>query len=444
MQERKPQQSDFMMETIKKRPINKKKLLRRTLTTAVMAVIFGLIACVTFLILEPVFSNWIYPQKEEILYVEFPEDPEEMLPEDMVVEKTDPEIPDLQQEVENVLEEGGQIEAALSSWILNKDNYRQLYAAMSEYKEELKKSLVVITGTMSGTDAFQNPLYNFKDVTGVILAENGVELLILADRSPFLKADSLTVTFYNGIQAAASLKQYDTQTGLAVFAVSLDNIPEQTKDKIEMAALGSSNTGNMVGTPVVAIGSPMGVSNSVGYGIVTASENPWSVVDASYNLLFTDIYGSKNASGVLFNYENKVIGILTNGRNETGMENMITAIGISELKKSITRMSNGTPEIYMGIIGKDMTEGIRKQTGIPLGVYVTDVIMDSPAMLAGLQKGDVLVKMNAANISDMSGYTLALLQCAPGDAVTVVVKRLVQNEYKEIEVSVVLSEKILK
>lgn len=444
MQERKPQQSDFMMETIKKRPINKKKLLRRTLTTAVTAVIFGLIACVTFLILEPVFSNWIYPEKDEILYVEFPEDPEEMLPEDMVVEKSEPDISDLQQEVENVLEEGGQIEAALSSWVLDKNNYRQLYAAMSEYKEELKKSLVVITGTMSGTDVFQNTLYDFKDVTGVILAENGVELLILADRSSFMKADSLTATFYNGIQTAAYIKQYDTQTGLAVFAVSLDNIPEQTKEKIEVAVLGSSNIGNMVGTPVVAVGSPMGVSNSVGYGIITASGNTWSVVDASYNLLFTDIYGSKNASGVLFNYDNKVIGILTNGRNETGMENMITAIGISELKKSITRMSNGNPEIYMGIIGKDMTEETRKQTGVPLGVYVTEVIMDSPAMLAGLQKGDILVEMNNVSISDMSAYTLELLQCTPGDTAVVVVKRLVQSEYKEIEVSVVLSEKPLK
>ena len=56
------QDSDFMIEKIKERPLNKKKLLRRTLTTASMAVIFGLIACLTFLILEPVFNNWLYPE----------------------------------------------------------------------------------------------------------------------------------------------------------------------------------------------------------------------------------------------------------------------------------------------------------------------------------------------------------------------------------------------
>ncbi len=443
MQEKKPQQSDFMYEKIKKRPVNKVKLLRRTLITAVMAVIFGLIACLTFLILEPVFSDWLYPE-EEPLYVEFPEDPVEMLPEDMVVEDDEPDFTDIQQEVENVLEESGQIEAALSDWVLDKENYAQLYAAMSEYKDDLKKSLVLVTGITSDTDVFNNTMYKSKEVTGAILADNGIELLILADRTPVLGVDSLTVTFFNGVQVPAFVKQYDSQTGLAIFAVLLEDIPEQTASRIEIAVLGTSNSGNMVGTPVVAMGSPMGVTDSVGYGIITAAEMSWSVVDATYNLLLTDIYGSKSANGILFNYENKVVGIITNGKNEAGMENMITAFGISELKKSITRMSNGRPEIYMGVIGMDMSDATRKETGIPLGAYVVDVIMDSPAMLAGIQKGDVLVQMNYIKITDMSGYTLALLQSSPGDTVTLVVKRLVQDEYKEIEVKVVLSEKTFK
>lgn len=57
-------QSDFMMEKIKERPVNKKKLLRRTVTTVAMAVIFGMIACVTFLTLEPVISNLLYPEEK--------------------------------------------------------------------------------------------------------------------------------------------------------------------------------------------------------------------------------------------------------------------------------------------------------------------------------------------------------------------------------------------
>ena len=57
-------EKNFMIEKIKERPVNKKKLLRRTLITVSMAVIFGLVACFTFLVLEPVISNWLYPEEE--------------------------------------------------------------------------------------------------------------------------------------------------------------------------------------------------------------------------------------------------------------------------------------------------------------------------------------------------------------------------------------------
>ena len=81
--------SDFMRETIKQRPLNRKKLIRRTLITAAMAVIFGLVACVTFLLLEPVISNRLYPEEEpdQIVFVEETEE-NEILPEDIIVDES--------------------------------------------------------------------------------------------------------------------------------------------------------------------------------------------------------------------------------------------------------------------------------------------------------------------------------------------------------------------
>ena len=75
--------NDFVIEKIKERPINKKKLIKRTITTAFMAVMFGLIACFTFLVLEPVISDWLYPQEEPEIVL-FPEEQEEMEPEEML------------------------------------------------------------------------------------------------------------------------------------------------------------------------------------------------------------------------------------------------------------------------------------------------------------------------------------------------------------------------
>ena len=82
MEENHNQGTDFMKETIKQRPLNRKKLIRRTLITAAMAVIFGLVACLTFLLLEPVISNKLYPEEEPsqvVLVEETKED--EILPE---------------------------------------------------------------------------------------------------------------------------------------------------------------------------------------------------------------------------------------------------------------------------------------------------------------------------------------------------------------------------
>lgn len=79
--------TDFMKETIKQRPLNKRKLVRRTLITAAMAVVFGLVACITFLLLEPVISNRLYPEEEPqaVVLVEETEE-NEILPEDMIVD----------------------------------------------------------------------------------------------------------------------------------------------------------------------------------------------------------------------------------------------------------------------------------------------------------------------------------------------------------------------
>ena len=75
---------EFLKEKIKERPIDKKKLVQRLVITASMALIFGIIACLTFLLLEPVLNNWLHPEKEPDI-VTFPE--EEILPENMLSEE---------------------------------------------------------------------------------------------------------------------------------------------------------------------------------------------------------------------------------------------------------------------------------------------------------------------------------------------------------------------
>lgn len=429
-------QSDFMMEKIKERPVNKKKLLRRTVTTAAMALIFGLIACLTFLILEPVFSNWLYPEEEPQAVV-FPEEIDELAPEDMLVED---ETPSIQEAVESVMLEDEQIQKILDNVSLDKENYLQLYDAMSSYVEELNASMVTVTGVSSNVDWLNDTYEQEGQTYGVLVANNGKEYLILTSRATVRQKENIRVTFCSGESAEAEVKQTDSQTSLAVVAVPISSLTKETRDAVKVATLGSSNLKNPVGIPVVALGSPLGSVGSAGYGMIVSAAVPLSKVDANYKLFVTDIAGTSDGLGVLFNMQSQIVGIITPDRARAELKNNVTAVGISELRKLIENMSNGKTAAYMGISGTDVTADANREYGVPFGAYVREIEMDSPAMLAGIQRGDVIVEIAGNSIENFNNYAAALLRLDAGQTVTVIVQRSVQNSYREMEIELTLGE----
>lgn len=429
-------QSDFMMEKIKERPVNKKKLLRRTVTTAAMAVIFGLIACLTFLILEPVFSNWLYPEEEPQAVV-FPEEIDELAPEDMLVED---ETPSIQEAVESVMLEDEQIQKILDNVSLDKENYLQLYDAMSSYVEELNASMVTVTGVSSNVDWLNDTYEQEGQTYGVLVANNGKEYLILTSRATVRQKEDIRVTFCSGESAEAEVKQTDSQTSLAVVAVPISSLTKETRDAVKVATLGSSNLKNPVGIPVVALGSPLGSVGSAGYGMIVSAAVPLSKVDANYKLFVTDIAGTSDGLGVLFNMQSQIVGIITPDRARAELKNNVTAVGISELRKLIENMSNGKTAAYMGISGIDVTADANREYGVPFGAYVREIEMDSPAMFAGIQRGDVIVEIAGNSIENFNNYAAALLRLDAGQTVTVIVQRSVQNSYREMEIELTLGE----
>lgn len=425
-------QNDFMIERIKERPINRKKLLRRTILTAAMAVIFGLIACFTFLVLEPVISNWLYPEEEPQIVV-LPEDLEEMSPEDMLAQNLPTESPVPEEEQEGVVLEKEQIDEILSGVVLDRQNYKEIYAALSNYVTELNHYMVTVTVVTSNIDWFNNVQESKSQTSGIIITDNGKELLILTDASYLSSAESLTLTFYTGDQVDAQIKQTDSYTNLAVLAVSLEDLPVgMKKEKLAYPVLGSSNT-KLLGMPVIAMGSPMGTSNSIGYGMITSASSTYSVPDRNYKIIQTDIIGSQNASGVLFNLDGQVVGIITGNKSGSDMKNIIYAYGITEMKKIIEKLSNGSEIAYLGISGLNVTPEASGELGVPLGGFVKKMDMDSPAMLAGIQQGDVIINIDGRNISTFNEYTNIVMQLEPGKTIEMTVKRKSQDEYKEMK-----------
>ena len=429
-------QPDFLREKIKQKPVNKKKLLRRTIITAVMAVVFGIVACLTFLLLEPVINNWLYPE-EEAKEVQFPEEAieEEMKPEDMLTEEA------IEEEAEQgpVELEDEQIQELLSKVTFGLEEYESLYEDLSALAKDVSRAIVTVTGVTSDVDWFNNPYESEAIASGLIIANNGRAMLILANMNNIKNAERFIVTFCDQAQVSARVVQKDTSTGFAILSVSLLSIEEETLDIINIATLGSTNSANLTGTPVIALGSPTGTSGSVCYGIVTSSGTTIDQVDAAYKLLSTDIYGSRNATGILVNLKGRVIGIIDNSYNSEDRGNLISAYSVSELKRTITKMSNNQPRAYMGVHGSDVPLEANTELGVPLGAYIKEIEMDSPAMTAGIQSGDVITWIEDTEITNYNELLNVLYYAAPEDTITVTLMRQGIDSFQEMKVVVTLA-----
>lgn len=428
-------QSDFLREKIKQKPVNKKKLLRRTIITAVMAVVFGIVACLTFLLLEPVINNWLYPE-EEAQQVQFPEETvtEEMNPEDMLTEEA------VEEENETVALEDEQIEELLSKVQFGVEEYRMLYDELVALAKDVGRSLVTVTGVTSDVDWFNNTYENEATTSGVIVANNGRAILILANADNLLDAESIVVTFCDQKQVEAEFVQGDATTGFAILSVPLLSVEEETMDVINIASLGSSNANNLLGSPIIALGSPLGSSNSVCYGVITSSGTLIDQADSAYKLITTDIYGSRNATGVIVNMNGMVIGIIDNSYNSEDRANLISAYGISELKRTIEKMSNEEARAYLGVHGTDVPAEAAAESDIPMGAYIKEIEMDSPAMIAGIQSGDVIIQFGDTTVTCYNELLDALHHAIPGEFVNVTIMRQGADSYREMTVEVNLGE----
>ncbi len=436
--------------------------LKKTIITAMMAVLFGLLACLSFLLLEPVLNNWLYPEEAPEV-VTFPPEQEEMLPEDMLTEggSTQPsqtvseseEMQSTQQpsqedmptqttsvsDINNMPESGThEAESMLGDETqeLTLKPYQTQYEELYQTYKDISSSMVTVTAVHSDVDWFNNTYQSEGTTAGVIIANNNRELLILARKSPLGVAESIRVTFCNGVNADAEIKKYDKNTDLAVFAVDLKYVGSATLDYVSVAVLGSSAPSGIVGKPVIAIGNLFGYKDNVCYGIITSKGNNVELADNEYKLITTDIYASENPSGILVSLEGEVIGMIDNSYNNSDTKNLLSAVGITELKGMITKLSNGEDIPYLGIYTQDITSQVKIEMGLPQGAYIFDIDMDSPAMLNGMQKGDIIVQVGAQEIRSPSDYMNALRAAVIDRNLKIIVQRASGDSYEEMTFTV--------
>ena len=294
--------------------------------------------------------------------------------------------------------------------------------------------------------------------TGIIISQNDSELLVVTNNHVVAGSDTLTVTFADGNSVEANIKGTDSEYDVAVVAVPLDSISEDTKKAISVATLGDS-TELKVGEPAIAIGNALGYGQSVTTGVISALNRSVSETDqttgetteSSVKLIQTDAaINPGNSGGALVNASGEVIGINSSKLVGDSVEGVGYAIPISDVSDLIENLMNQETKTKVaeadqgaiGIKGMSVSTEYSQQLNMPEGVYVSEVTKGGGAEKAGMTRGCIITGINGTTVSSMDDLQEQLQYYAKGDEEELTIQVPQSNgEYQEQSVNVTLGAK---
>lgn len=287
--------------------------------------------------------------------------------------------------------------------------------------------------------------------SGIIVGKTDSELLIVTNNHVIADTTSLEVEFSDGKKASAYVKGGDSDNDVAVVAVKLSDMGEDTLSRISIANIGDSNDVK-VGQGVVAIGNALGYGQSVTVGYISALNREVKTEGGtSRNLLQTDAaINPGNSGGALLNMQGQVIGINSAKYSDTAVEGMGYAIPISTVKDLIKELSSKETRTvvaqenqgYLGIQGKDIDEEMAKAYDMPQGIYVYKVVEGGAAASSDLKAKDIITKFDGQSVRSMEELKNMLTYYESGRKVDLTVQRLDDSgKYVEKTVSITLGKR---
>ena len=289
--------------------------------------------------------------------------------------------------------------------------------------------------------------------TGVIVGQNDDELLIATNNHVVSGATSLSVSFIDDETVEGQIKGTDADNDLAVVAVKLSDIKDETKSQIKIAVMGNSDDLE-VGDQVVAIGNALGTGQSLTSGYISAKDRTISSQDestgetiTSEGLIQTDAaINPGNSGGALLNMNGEVIGINSAKLASTEVEGMGYAISMNDAYDTIEELMNETTrtkvsddeKASLGISGTGVSDEAAEAYGIPSGVFVSQVTEGGAAEQAGITANSIITAFDGKSVSDISELKSRLEYYKAGEEVEVTLQVPDGNGYTEKNVTVTL------
>lgn len=286
--------------------------------------------------------------------------------------------------------------------------------------EQNVNSTVGITTSAETVNYWGYPTSMTASGSGFIISEDGY---ILTNFHVIDDSDEVTVSTYNGKKFDAEIIGYDESNDIAVLKIDAENL--------QPVKIGNSDD-LRVGDDVLAIGNPLGeLTFSLTKGIVSAVGRDVTIESGiTMSLIQTDCaINSGNSGGALFNMEGEVVGITNAKYSSSSSGTSVDNIGFAIPINTLIRIYNSIIENgfivkpYIGISGQTVSDEIKETTGLECGVRVFTVEQDSPADVAGLAAGDVIITANGKDIAEFGDLSTMVSNSDPGDELKLEVYR---------------------
>ena len=324
---------------------------------------------------------------------------------------------------------------------------------VSEVVDKVMPSIVSITSKTvisSGRYGYNSGGYITQGAgSGVIVEENDKEIFILTNYHVVEDTTELSVKFIDNESYDASVRGISERKDIAIVTIEKNKIKKETLKSIRVATLGDSNE-LKVGNGIIAIGNALGYGQSVTTGVVSALNREVTTDKYTQNMIQIDAaINGGNSGGALLNSKGEVVGINSVkysqkvSSSSASIEGMGFAIPISDVKTLIEQLIKGendtSDNLTLGIEGYMTTSQEMAAYRLPTGIYVSSIMPGSNASKSELEVGDIITQIDNIEITSIDSIKKVLNQKEKGSKVTLKIKYISRNEYKDKDVIVTLN-----
>lgn len=283
-------------------------------------------------------------------------------------------------------------------------NYEEIMKGVRLASEVMNPCLTKVIYVREIEDpVFKNVTENATETSGVVIADNGTEFIVLTSYAMFeaIEHDRIRIAFQGGKKAEAVVFAKAPDSDVLLLAVNYKDFRSYEKESVNVVSFGQSSD-LMLGSVVIAVGFPNGYGSSVDMGMITSRARKVYIPDTSLEVLETNMPGGRGESGILINTKGELVGVISNRFRVNGQ--CIEAISIDKLKPQLQYLVNKLDYPEFGATFRDISDEVLSQLLVQNGIIIDSVAENSAAAAQKFRQGDIITAIDDTPVTSVEEF----------------------------------------